>query len=289
MSRPGELHRARVAIVGLGLMGGSLAGALRGRCREVVGVARRGETIELALARGLIDRGTTELSEGVGQADVVVLATPVRTIVRQIAEIGPLLPGGCLLMDLGSAKVPIVAEMARLPEWVEPLGGHPMCGREVSGVEAAELTLYRGATFILTPLPRTSDAALALGCQLAEAVGSRPLIMDAERHDRLVAVVSHLPYLMASALVGTADAAAAFDPLVWQVAATGFNGCARLAGSDVVMMLDILLTNRQAVLRAVSDFQDKLGELARLVEAVDETELRARLSAARKTYVEKAK
>lgn len=289
MSWPGELHRARVAIVGLGLMGGSLAGALRGRCQEVVGVARRPETIELALSRGLIDRGTTELSEGVGEANVVVLATPVRTIVRQVAEIGPLLAGGCLLMDLGSTKMPIVAEMARLPEWVEPLGGHPMCGREVSGVEAAELTLYRGATFILTPLPRTSDAALALGSQLVEAVGARPLIMDAERHDRLVAVVSHLPYLMASALVGTADAAAAFDPLVWQVAATGFSGCARLAGSDVVMMLDILLTNRQAVLKAVSDFRDKLGELARLVEAGDEIELRARLSTARKTYVEKAK
>jgi prephenate dehydrogenase len=146
----------RVAIVGLGLMGGSLAGALRRRCRVVIGVVRRAEMIEIASARGLIDRGTTDLAAGVRQADVVVLATPVRVILRLLAEIGPLLPEGCLLMDLGSTKLQIVAEMARLPGHVQPLGGHPMCGKEVSGIAAADPTLYRGHTFILTPLPRTS-------------------------------------------------------------------------------------------------------------------------------------
>ncbi len=289
MSRAYELRDARVAIVGLGLMGGSLAGALRGRCREVVGVARRAETIDLALTGGFIDWGATELRQGVQQADVVVLATPVGTILRQIVDIGPLLPSGCLLMDLGSVKAPIVAEMARLPEHVEPLGGHPMCGRETSGIEAAELALYRGSTFILTPLPRTSDAALALGCQVVEAVGARPLLMDAERHDRLAAAVSHLPYLLASALVGTAERMATFDPLVWRVAASGFRSTSRLAGSDVTMMLDILLANREAVLSAVSGFQEALADLARLVEAGDETELRTRLSAVRETYLEMAR
>lgn len=284
-----RLRDARVVVVGLGLMGGSLAGALRGRCREVVGVARRAETIGMALARGLIDRGTTEWRQGVQQANVVVLATPVGTILRQLAEIGPLLPDGCLLMDLGSAKAPIVAEMARLPRHVEPLGGHPMCGKEVSGIEAAEPALYRGATFVLTPLPRSSDAALALGRQLVDAVGARPLVIDADRHDRLVAIVSHLPYLMAGALVDTAEKTAVFDPLVWQVAASGFRGCSRLAGSDVTMMLDILLANRQAVLSAVSEFQEALADLARLVETGDETELKAKLSAVRKTYVEMTK
>lgn len=289
MRRPVDLRDARVAIVGLGLMGGSLAGALRGRCREVVGVARRAETIDAALAGGLIDRGTTELRVGVQGADAVVLATPVGVILRQLAEIGPLLPDGCLLMDLGSAKAPIVAEMARLPEHVDPLGGHPMCGKEVSGIEVAEPGLYRGATFVLTPLPRTSDAALALGRRLVEAVGGRPLVIDADRHDQLTAVVSHLPYLMAGALVGATEKTAAFDPLVWRVVASGFRGCSRLAGSDVTMMLDILLANRDAVLRAVSDLQETLADLARVVEGGDETELKARLSAIRQTYVEMTK
>ena len=175
-----SLHEAQIAIVGLGLMGGSLAGALRGACKTVVGVSRRRETIEKARARALIDCGTTDLADGVREADVVVLATPVRVILQQIVEIGPLLPEGCLLMDLGSTKAKIVEAMASLPDHVQSLGGHPMCGKEISGIDAAEPAIYEGATFILTPLPRTSEEALALGRELARAAGSTPLVLDAE-------------------------------------------------------------------------------------------------------------
>lgn len=276
-----ELADAQVAVVGLGLMGGSLAGALRGQCRAVAGVARRAETIETALERGLVDRGATDLAEGVRQADVVVLAMPVRAIVRQLAEIGPLLPEGCLLMDLGSTKTRIVAEMARLPDHVQPLGGHPMCGKETAGIEAADPTLYRGCTFILTPLPRTSEAALALGRALVEAVGARPLALDAQRQDFVVATVSHLPYLLACALVATADATTSADPAAWEIVAGGFRDTSRVAGSDVTMMLDILLTNREEVLKALSVYQTKLRDLARLVESGDEEKLRSILSAVR--------
>ncbi len=171
---PPAFRDCQVTVVGLGLMGGSLAGALRGRCRAVTGVARRSETVESALSRGLIDRGTTDLADAVVQADVVVLSTPVRVIMQQMAEIGSLLPEGCLLLDLGSTKVQIMAEMARLPEHVQPLGGHPMCGKEVSGLDVADPALYRGCTFILTPLARTSPAALQVGQQLARAVGANP-------------------------------------------------------------------------------------------------------------------
>jgi prephenate dehydrogenase len=275
------LQDAQVTIVGLGLMGGSLAGALRGRCRAVVGVGRRAETIEMALARGLVDQGTTDLAGGVRQADVVVLATPVRTIMRQLAEIGPLLPEGCLLMDLGSTKAQIVAEMARLPDHVQPLGGHPMCGKEKSGLEVADPALYRGCTFILSPLSRTSEAALALGRELAQAVGADPLVLEPERQDFLVATVSHLPYLLACALVATADATTSADPAAWEIVAGGFRDTSRVAGSDVRMMLDILLTNREEVLKAMDTFQAKLRDLARLVDAADEEALRTALSAIR--------
>lgn len=275
------LADTQVTIVGLGLMGGSLAGALRGQCRAVIGVARRAETIETALARGLVDRGTTDLASGVREADVVVLATPVRVIMRQLAEIGPLLPKGCLAMDLGSTKAQIVAEMARLPDHVQPLGGHPMCGKEVSGIEVADPTLYQGCTFILTPLPRTSEAALALGRALAEAVGARPLVLEPERQDFLVATVSHLPYLLACALVATADATTSADPSAWEIVANGFRDTSRVAGSDVTMMVDILLTNREEVLKALETYQTQLRDLARLVEAGDEEDLRTVLSAIR--------
>ena len=276
-----QLAEGRVAVVGLGLMGGSLAGALRGRCRAVVGVARRTETIEAALARGLLDQGTADLASGVRQADVVVLATPVRVILRLLDEIGPLLPDGCMLVDVGSTKAQIVARMASLPAHVQPLGGHPMCGREVSGIAAADPTLYRDHTFVLTPLPRTSEAALALGRALVKAVGARPLVLDPDRHDRLVATASHLPYLLACALVGAAKTVASADPAVWEVAASGFRDTSRLAASDVTMMLDILLTNREAVVEALGTCDAQLQHLARLVASGDEESLRAALSAIR--------
>jgi len=275
------LGEAQVTVVGLGLMGGSLAGALRGRCRAIVGVGRRADTIQIAQDRGLVDRGTTDLAAGLRQADIVVLATPVRAILRLLAEIGPLLPEGCLVMDLGSTKTQIVARMAELPSHLQPLGGHPLCGREVTGIAAADPALYRGRTFVLSPLPRTSEAAFALGCALVEATGAHPLVLDPERHDRLVAVSSHLPYLLACGLAGTAAAKAGADPALWAVAASGFGDTSRLAGSDVTMMLDILLTNREAVLAAVQVCQTQLRKLAGTLEAGDEEGLRAVLTAIR--------
>ena len=281
-----RLQEAQVTVVGLGLMGGSLAGALRGKCRTVVGWARRATTIETALAMQLIDWGTGDLEESVHGADVVVLATPVRTIVQYMAEIGPLLAGGCLLLDLGSTKAQVLAAMATLPDHVQPLGGHPMCGKEISGIEAAEVDLYRGRTFILTPLPRTSEAALELGKELAAAVGAQPLLLDAERQDYLVATVSHLPYLLACALVRTADATTSQDPLVWKIVAGGYRDTSRVAGSDVTMMVDILLTNRQQVDKALQTCIAQLQNLARLVETGDEERLRHELDYIRQTRKE---
>ena len=284
MSR--QLQDCQVSIVGLGLMGGSLAGALRGKCRAVVGVARRDANVKEASRLGLIDWGTTDLAEGVGQADVVVLATPVRVIMRQLVEIGPLLPEGCLLMDLGSTKARIVQKMAHLPSHVQPLGGHPMCGKETSGIEVADAALYQGCTFILCPLPRTLESSLSLGRELAEAAGAHPLVLDGQRQDFLVGTVSHLPYLIACALVATADATTSADAAAWEIVAGGYRDTSRVAGSDVTMMLDILLTNREKVLEAVGVYQAKLAGLARSLEDGDEGRLREALSTIRQKRME---
>ncbi len=281
-----ELENLPIAIVGLGLMGGSLAGALRGQCKNVIGVARRPETIETALERKLIHEGTTDLAAGVRQASIVILATPVRAILSLLPEIGSLSREGCLLMDLGSSKAQIVAEMARLPDHIQPLGGHPMCGKEVSGIAAADTALYQGCTFILTPLPRTSEAALALGQALAKAIGAHPLVLGPSRHDYLVGTLSHLPYLLACALVSTADATTSADPAVWKIVAGGFRDTSRLAGGDVTMMMDILLSNREEVLKALKIYQAQLRTLSRLVEDADEKEMGARLSTIRTTRLE---
>ncbi len=268
---------AQVAIVGLGLMGGSLAAALRGHVKTVTGIARRQVTVDEALARGFVDRATCDLAAGVRDADVVILATPVRVILRLLNEIGPLLPPGCLLMDIGSTKAQIVAAMAALPTHIEPLGGHPMCGKERAGLAAAEATLYRGATFVLTPLPRTSPPALARAREIVQTIGARPLLLDAARHDRLVATISHLPYLVACALVATAMHDGAEEPSLWQLAASGFRDTSRLAASDLTMMLDILSTNRQAVLRSIASFQKNLADITAMLCHMDEENLRQTL------------
>ena len=273
-----DLAECRVAIIGLGLMGSSLAGALRGKCRAVIGVARRAETVTEALTQRLIDTGMTELADGVSDADIVILATPVRTIIELVRTIGPLLPAGALLLDVGSTKAEIVAAMETLPTHVQPLGGHPMCGKELSGITAADPALYQGKTFILTPLDRTTPDALALGKALVAAIGAHPLILDPIRHDRLVATLSHLPYLLAGALVRTADLTTSTDPAAWEIVATGFRDTSRVAASDVTMMTDILLTNREEILSALVAYRDQLDLLMELVRGGDEEQMRTALS-----------
>jgi len=285
------LKDARVVIVGLGLMGGSLARALRerGACREVLAVTRREETVREAMRRGFIHWGTCDLAEGVGQTDLIVLATPVRTILELIPQVGTLAPAGCVLMDVGSTKARIVEAMEALPSHLQAIGGHPMCGKEASGIEAAEADLYQGATFVLTPLQRTSPEALTLAQELVEAVGARSLVMNAERHDRLVAAVSHLPYLLSVGLVDTAEEVAAEDDLVWELAASGFRDTSRLAASDVTMMLDILLTNSQAVGEMLSRFVRQLDTIAHLLKTDGEEGLRSLMEQVRNFKVQSSK
>ena len=281
-----SLSECTVTVVGLGLMGGSLAGALQGRCGQVIGVDRDEHTLTRALARRFVDQATADLEAGVREADIVVLATPVRSIIRLVGQVGEWMQPGSLLMDLGSTKGLILAAMAQLPAHVQPLGGHPMCGKEISGYEAAERELFDGRTFILSPLARTSDEALALGKALVESVGAQPLVIDGRRQDYLVGTISHLPYLLACSLVSTADATTSADPLVWQIVAGGYRDTSRVAGSDVTMMVDILMTNREEVVKAARICGEQLADLADLVARGDEDTLREKLVYIRNTRKE---
>ena len=278
------LADSTIAIAGLGLMGGSLGLALRGQVRRVIGVARRDAVLEQALASGAIDEGYTSLAEAAPQADILVLATPVRVILAHIAELIPLASAcqGLIVTDMGSTKAQICQALAALPAAFQPIGGHPMCGKESSGLEAAEAGLYRGATYVLCPLPRTGPATLARITELVEAVGARPLTLEPQRHDRLVAAISHVPYLIALATFGAAAELAGEDATVWQVAASGFRSTTRLAGSDDQMMTDILLSNPEAVLAHLARVQAGLERLAAQVQAGDEAALRAAAVAARR-------
>ncbi len=275
-----RLSDCHVAIVGLGLMGTSLAIDLveNNLCREVRGVARRTATVLEAFFAGAVDLATNDLVTGVIGADIVILATPVRTIVAMLEEIGPSIWPGTLVMDMGSTKSEICAAMDNLPAGIQPIGGHPMTGKETAGFEAAEAGLYKDATWVLAPLPRTSPQSLCLATELVEAVGARPVILEPARHDRLVAGISHLPFLIASALVDAVSQLGADDPAVWDLAAGGFRDTSRVAASDTRMFLDILMTDRPAVLAQVANFRCHIEELQRLLEQPDEAALRSKLA-----------
>ncbi|MDQ6695516.1 MAG: prephenate dehydrogenase [Chloroflexota bacterium] len=267
-----RLSESTVAVVGLGLMGGSLALALRGKCTRLVGVARRTETIKQALRTGVVDAAVCNAQEAAAHADIVVLSTPVRHILAAIPEVTQYMRKGALLIDLGSTKSQVVQAMNGIPQGVAAVGGHPMCGKEVGGLESADAAIYRGATFVLTPTERTTDEAMRLARELAEATGARPLLLDAERHDKAVAMVSHMPYLLASALAQAESQARALDPVTGTLAASGFRDTSRLAASQVDMMLSILLTNREPVKEALGLFREKLLEVERLLDTPNELE-----------------
>jgi prephenate dehydrogenase len=271
MTFPERISACRVAVVGLGLMGGSLAQALRGHCAALFGVDPDPKTLELASRLKLADRLSGNPAGIIPVADLIVLAAPVRAILSFLTELPALHPGRAIILDLGSTKVEICKTMEALPPRFEVIGGHPMCGKEHSSLAHADPEIFNGAAFAFTPLPRTTERARSFAAQIAAAVGAKPLWLDPETHDLWTASTSHLPYLVASALAGAAIEEA--SPLV----GPGFLSTTRLAASSSSMMLDILLTNRQQVLEASRRFRKGLESLERLLADNDETGLSSAL------------
>lgn len=277
---------SRITIVGLGLMGGSLALALKGRCAAIVGVDRDPAAVELARARGAVDFATPDLASGLRDCNLIVLATPVRSILSLLTDIPALTPNPSTLnhespvsiFDLGSTKSAILSAMDSLPPHFDPIGGHPLCGREVAGLAHADPTLYRGQTFVLAPLPRTSARTLGLAREIVAAIGANAVELSGARHDALTAVTSHLPYTVAAALMRTA--LTSNDDHLWEMMASGFRDTSRLAASDPTMMVDILITNRAAILDALARYRAELDSLTALIDRADADELREALAPA---------
>jgi prephenate dehydrogenase len=274
-------NRKSLCIVGLGLMGASLALAVRGKYGRITAVTRRQQTADEALQRSFVDAASTDFN-AIHEADIVVLAAPVRTIIQQLKQIQKESDTSFIVTDLGSTKTEIVKAMDALPANIRAVGSHPMCGKEITGLDAADATLYQNKTWVLTRTQRTDDESFAKIKALAEHAGANTIELDAQRHDQLVAWISHLPYAVSGALMSTVDAASVNDDAVYRVAASGFRDTTRIAGSDVNMMLDILLTNRDAVLNSVRDFQFTLDQFTAMLERNDEAGLRAYLDLAAK-------
>lgn len=283
----GGFTSRHLAVVGLGLMGGSMALALRGCAETISGVDPYEETRKYALEKGIVDHATDNLKAGVAEADVVILAAPVRTIYTMLTQrIGSYLRSNTLLIDIGSTKQDICAAMANLPIGVQAVGGHPMTGKEQSGVQASDGALYKGRPFVLCPTRRTTPAARLRALELVEALEAVPFEMEAARHDHLVAAISHLPYLLSSALVATVAKEGEADSTVWELAAGGFRDMSRLAAQDVSMMGDILSTNTQAVATLLALFRVQLSMLEAFLVSRDDQHLADFLSPAREARLD---
>nr|WP_322800709.1 prephenate dehydrogenase/arogenate dehydrogenase family protein [Thermoflexus sp.] len=232
------MENFRWGVIGLGLIGGSIARRLAQQGIPVLGADRDPATRTEAQASGVFE-ALLDPPALVAAADGVILATPVGTI-EELLEALPWRPGQ-LILDTGSTKRRIVAAMARLPEGVRAVGGHPMAGRERSGFLASDPELFLGKPFILVPTSRTTPEAAVQAEELVTLLGARPIWMEAEIHDRRVAWVSHLPYVTAMALMAAVEAAG--DPAMWEIAASGFRDATRVAASDPRMMGEVVRSN----------------------------------------------
>ncbi|MEX2393124.1 MAG: prephenate dehydrogenase [Actinomycetota bacterium] len=259
----------RVLVIGTGLVGGSIGLALRKAGGvTVVGYDVSAETTEAALGAGALDEGADDLSEAAAGADVVIVATPVGEILSTIAAVAGSARIGCVVTDVGSTKATIVSEAERLlgPDRAF-VGGHPMAGTEGEGISSARPDLFDGALWILSPTKATDSNAYREINQLVTKLGARTLALDPVEHDRLVALVSHLPYAIATSLMLLAAEDA--DPRKFQAAAGSFRDVTRTAGSSPRLWRDIFSTNRDAVVDELDKFTAILGRLRSAVADSD--------------------
>jgi prephenate dehydrogenase len=255
-----------VAIVGLGLLGGSWGLALKkaGFTGRIVGYARRAETREQALGEGAVDEVCADVTEAVREADLVILATPVAVILDHLARLQPHFSPQALITDVGSTKRRIceraAGHYAQRPLF---LGGHPMAGKERSGLENADARLFENARYVLTPLKPGDfdDGRVQAFRALVAAIGARPLTSDPAAHDRAVAYLSHLPQLLSSALAGLIDEKYTAEDLSLELAATGFRDVTRLADSPYSVWRDICLTNTENIQMALDALIQKLESI----------------------------
>lgn len=258
----GGFKTKHLAVVGLGLMGGSLALALRESAGKITGVEMNPESRRFAVEHGIVDEATDDLRAGVQEADTIVLAAPVRNIIEMLQNrLGSYLRSNSLVIDIGSTKHDICDAMAQLPIGVGAIGGHPMTGKEVSGIQAADGALFRNRPFVLCTTRRTTPASRVRALSLVDATGAEAIEMESDRHDRIVAGISHLPYMLSASLVATIAREAGVDEAFWQLAAGGFRDTSRLAAQDIKMMSDILSTNTRAVATLLAMFRVRLAEM----------------------------
>lgn len=278
----------RVAIVGLGLMGGSLGLALRQAqvAEQVNGYDLGRGVCEQARKIGALDQAFTVLADAVRGTELVILATPVGAMRALLQQMATLASPGAVITDIASTKSQVIQWAEEfLPANLSFVGGHPMAGKEISGVRAADAALLRNCIYCLTPTAKTSDAALHKVLAMVESIGARARFLDPDEHDNQVALVSHLPFIASTALMMTASAQQNWGDAA-QLASSGFRDTTRLAAGNPEMYRDICLTNRTALVHALDDYLTTLRTLRQHIANDDPhlNELFARSQEARQVW-----
>ncbi|MEI1250106.1 prephenate/arogenate dehydrogenase family protein [Rhizobium aouanii] len=259
----------RIALIGIGLIGSSLAYDIRrlGLAREIVVATRSPDTLKRAEELGLGDRYTASSQDAVKDADLVIVSVPVGASESVAKEISASLKPGAIVTDVGSTKASVIAQMQpHMPADVHFIPGHPLAGTEKSGPDAGFPGLFEGRWCIFTPVAGTDEAALKRLRSFWEALGSKVDEMDAEHHDKVLAIVSHLPHIIAYNIVGTADdLETVTESEVIKYSASGFRDFTRLAASDPTMWRDVCLHNRDAILEMLARFSEDLAYLQRAI------------------------
>ena len=280
-----KTHFQKITIIGVGLMGGSLALAIKksGLAGTVWGVDQQPDRLQKAVTRGAIDTYTCDVSEGVEGAALVVLATPVGMFESIMRQASSKLPPGCIVTDVGSTKAALVKQMEQiLPATVSFVGGHPIAGKEKSGIEAASGDLFKGARCILTPTPRTDRKALEKIKSFWEEVGSEVVMMEPVEHDRVLAAISHLPHIAAYALVNTALDLLNQNGKHLSFSGGGFKDFTRIAASSPEMWRDICLHNSENIITTLEAFEATLGRIKRCIQNHDSGGLHQEFERAKK-------
>jgi cyclohexadieny/prephenate dehydrogenase len=264
-----KVHFEKIALIGIGLIGGSIAleARKRGLAKEIVAATRRPETAAKANELKLADHCGIDLAAACDGADLVIICTPVGACGEAARTIAPRLKKGCIVSDVGSVKQAVIEAMQpHIPEGVHFVPAHPVAGTEHSGPEAALLDLFQGRFCILTPLPDSNTQAVDRLEAFWKGLGSEVNRLDPANHDRILAITSHLPHLIAYSIVGTADDLGGhLNSEVLKYAAGGFRDFTRIASSDPTMWRDVFLNNREAVLEVLQRFQEDLFYLQRAI------------------------
>ena len=266
----------KIGIVGLGLIGASLAGDLRQLGHIVLGTSRQVATCELAIKRGLVDEAGTEL-DILAQMEAIMICTPIANILPTVAELAKFIAPGTLVTDAGSVKGAIVAAATQI--WPHFVGGHPMAGKAESGIDAAELGMFRDQPYVITPVAETVESSIEQLASLVNAMGARLYYATPAEHDQAVAWISHLPVIVSGSLINACVANSDTQglQLAKDLASSGFKDTSRVGGGNPELGLMMARYNRAELLRALAGYQQDLAETVRSIEQEDWEGLRSKL------------